>query len=117
MRHNDRATLEDQTGILHLGEELGDFSDTAALVSLMDLVVSVDASLAHLAGALGKAVWIILPFSPDWRWMLRRNGSPWYPSARLFRQSRIEDWEVVVRRLTDKLDTYDFGTGTDSTTA
>jgi ADP-heptose:LPS heptosyltransferase len=77
-------------------DELNDFSDTAALVQEMDLVISVDTSVAHLAGALGKTVWIVLPFVPDWRWMLDRADSPWYPTATLFRQSRLDDWSTVV---------------------
>jgi len=79
----------------HFGDQLRDFSDTAALVSLMDVVVTVDTSVAHLAGAMGKPVWILLPFAPDWRWMLERADSPWYPTARLFRQPKIGDWQSV----------------------
>jgi hypothetical protein len=76
-----------------------DFADTAALLDLMDLVITVDTSIAHLAGAMGKPVWILLPFRPDWRWMLDRRDSPWYPSARLFRQPRIADWESVIEEV------------------
>jgi ADP-heptose:LPS heptosyltransferase len=83
----------------HLGGELEDFDDTAAIVSRLDLVVSVDTSLAHLAGALGKPVWILLPFLPDWRWLLDREDSPWYPTARLFRQQRVGDWKSVIMRV------------------
>jgi ADP-heptose:LPS heptosyltransferase len=111
VRSEDRAVLEDETGIVHFGEKLGDFSDTAALISLMDLIVSVDTAVAHLAGALGKPVWVVLPFSPDWRWMLHREDSPWYPTARLFRQPRIGDWNDVVRRVADELGSYDPGCG------
>ncbi|HLZ83753.1 MAG TPA: tetratricopeptide repeat protein [Caulobacteraceae bacterium] len=78
------------------GGELKDFADTAALVAMMDLVITVDTSLAHLAGALGRPVWILLPFVPDWRWMRDRPDSPWYANARLFRQPRIGDWDSVV---------------------
>jgi hypothetical protein len=78
------------------GGALADFADAAALTDLMDLVISVDTSLAHLAGALGKPVWILLPFNPDWRWLLGRDDSPWYPSARLFRQPAPGDWEAVI---------------------
>jgi hypothetical protein len=74
------------------GDELRDFSDTAALIDLIDLVITVDTSVAHLAGAMGKPVWIFLPLNPDWRWLLDRKDSPWYPSARLFRQQQIADW-------------------------
>ncbi len=73
-----------------------DYNDTAALISHLDLIITVDTSVAHLAGALCKDVWILLPYSPDWRWLLAREDSPWYPSARLFRQSRPRDWSGVV---------------------
>ena len=76
--------------------ELGDFADTAALISLLDLVVTIDTSVAHLAGALGKPVWIMLQHSADWRWLLERDDSPWYPTARLFRQQKRGDWAGVV---------------------
>ena len=84
-------------------DELGDFSNTAALIRELDLVISVDTSIAHLAGALGKSVWILLPFLPDFRWMLDRSTSPWYPTATLFRQPAIGDWDSVVRRARDTL--------------
>ena len=76
---------------------LRDFGDTAALIEAMDLVVSVDTAVAHLAGALAKPVWIMLAFIPDWRWLLDRPDSPWYPTARLFRQTTPGDWAGVVR--------------------
>jgi tetratricopeptide (TPR) repeat protein len=99
VRPADQALLS-ESGIRHFGDELVDFSDTAALASLVDLVVSVDTAVAHLAGALGLPVWILLPFSPDWRWMFEREDSPWYPTARLFRQPRAGDWTEVLRRVT-----------------
>ena len=68
---------------------LGDFADTAAAIMALDLVITVDTSVAHLAGALGKPVWLLLPYAPDWRWLQARSDSPWYPSARLFRQDRV----------------------------
>ena len=74
-----------------------DFDDTAALVAELDLVLSVDTSMAHLAGALAKPVWVMLPYAADWRWRVRRTDSPWYPTARLFRQPRVGDWDAVVR--------------------
>jgi tetratricopeptide (TPR) repeat protein len=75
--------------------ELTDFADTAALIVNLDLIITVDTSVAHLAGALGRPVWTLLPFAPDWRWMLNRNNTPWYPTMRLFRQKNFGDWDSV----------------------
>ncbi len=102
---------ESETGLLasrpdvrFVGGELQDFADTAALLDLMDIVVSVDTGVAHLAGAMGKPVWILLPFIPiDWRWMLDREDSVWYPTARLFRQSANRDWASVIGRVNEEL--------------
>ena len=69
----------------------------------MDLIISVDTSLAHLAGALGKEVWIMLPFMPDYRWMLDRSDTPWYPSATLFRQPIIDDWDSVISNMKESI--------------
>ncbi len=85
------------------GPEVGDFADMAALVSELDLVITVDTAMAHLAGALGKPVWIALPHLPDWRWFLQRSDSPWYGSARLFRQSIPGDWREVFSSLAEAL--------------
>jgi tetratricopeptide (TPR) repeat protein len=90
-------------GMLRFDRELGDFADTAALITQLDLVISVDTSVAHLAGALGKPVWILLTHAPDWRWLLDRDDSPWYPSARLFRQRETREWGSVIMRLRDAL--------------
>jgi len=95
VRDEDRATLAG-TRLGQANEALNNFADTAALMEHLDLVVTVDTSVAHLAGAMGKAVWILLPFSPDWRWLLDRTDSPWYPTARLFRQPRPGDWASVI---------------------
>ena len=90
--------------------QLADFADTAALISQMDLVISVDTAVSHLAGALGVPIWVMLPFSPDWRWLLDRGDSPWYPSMRLFRQPGVGNWqrvlEEVVHELHDKAAKY-----------
>ena len=80
-------------------QQMGNFASTAALVMQLDLVITVDTSVAHLAGALGKPVWLLLPFAPDWRWMMNREDSPWYPTARLFRQTERGDWAGVMDRV------------------
>jgi tetratricopeptide (TPR) repeat protein len=95
-RPNDRATLLERTDIVDLTADLTDFAETAALVSCLDLVISVDTSVAHLAAALGRATWILLPFTPDYRWLLDRDDSPWYPTVRLFRQSVTRDYASVL---------------------
>lgn len=103
VRAGDRQALADWPQLLRWGEELRDFSDTAALVSALDLVISVDTSVAHVAGALGRPVWILLPRYPDWRWLLDREDSPWYPGARLFRQGEDRDWSPVLARVRSEL--------------
>ena len=89
--------------ITNLGEQFENFADTAAAIENLDLVISVDTAAAHLAGAMGKKVWTLLPFSPDWRWMLDREDSPWYPTMRLFRQEKWGDWDSVFSRLAQQL--------------
>jgi len=84
-------------------QDLHDFADTAALIANLDLVIAVDTAVAHLAGAMGKPVWTLLPFVPDWRWLLEREDSPWYPTMRLFRQPAIGDWETVIGQIKDAL--------------
>ncbi|QPF90365.1 tetratricopeptide repeat protein [Bradyrhizobium commune] len=96
VRVQDRAFLAERADIVDLTEQLTDFSDTAALIFCLDLVIAVDTSVVHLAGALGVPVWTMLPFNPDWRWLLNRDDSPWYQSMRLFRQPTRGDWESVV---------------------
>lgn len=99
----DRAALQSQTNMLYLGGELNDFADTAALCELMDLVITVDTSVAHLSGATGTPTWVLLCFAPDWRWLTDRGDSPWYPSVKLYRQTRTDDWSPVLSRLSDDL--------------
>lgn len=89
--------------LIDLKNEQTDFADTAAIVANLDLVISVDTSVVHLAGAMGKPVWVLLSNSPDWRWMRERDDSPWYPTARLFRQSTPGDWPEVVARVEREL--------------
>jgi ADP-heptose:LPS heptosyltransferase len=88
---------------LQLGRDFEDFSDTAAVVAMFDVLVSVDTSVAHVAGAMGKAVALLVPFSPDWRWLLDRTDSPWYPTMRLFRQTAIGDWDGPLQQLCQEL--------------
>jgi hypothetical protein len=103
IRDTDRKTLELNPQILHFGEQLEDFTDTAALCELMDIVISVDTSVAHLAGAIGRELWVLLPYVPDWRWLLDRDDSPWYPSAKLFRQSKSGDWNSLMKNVERRL--------------
>ena len=103
LREADRDTLRDIPQVLCLGDNIEDFADTAAIMSLVDLVISSDTSVAHLAGALGKPVWILLQHVADWRWLRDRGDSPWYPTARLFRQPANGDWEGVIRQVTAAL--------------
>ncbi len=95
-RLHDRHALADWPGLRVPGAQLGDFSDTAGLVANLDLVVTVDTSVAHLSAAMGVPTWVMLPYAPDWRWMLERRDSPWYPAIRLFRQPEPGDWASVV---------------------
>jgi tetratricopeptide (TPR) repeat protein len=104
IRAADRSVLPQLEGLTTHEQALADFSDTAALVEQMDLVLTVDTSVAHLAGALGKPVWIMLPFAPDFRWLLDREDSPWYPRARLFRQGARGDWSGVLARVAAELE-------------
>jgi tetratricopeptide (TPR) repeat protein/ADP-heptose:LPS heptosyltransferase len=89
--------------LIDLQDELKDFADTAAVVANLDLVISIDTSVVHLAGAMGKPVWVLINNSPDWRWLLEREDSPWYPTARLFRQSTEGNWQEVVTRVEGEL--------------
>jgi len=95
--------LSSLINVINLGEKFEDFSDTAGVIDNLDLVVSVDTSVAHLAGAMGKPVWVLIPHVPDWRWMLARDDSPWYPSMRLFRQQKRSEWGDVFHQIAHEL--------------
>lgn len=99
----DAATLAAHPQIDHVGDALGDFADTGAVLSMADAVISVDTAVAHLAGALGRPLFVLLAHSPDFRWLLDRDDSPWYPSARLIRQPRPGDWDSVIGRLREAI--------------
>jgi tetratricopeptide (TPR) repeat protein len=106
LRSEDAARLAAETRVMHIGGELDDFSDTAAVLALCDLVISVDTAPVHLAGAMGRPVWVLVPFAPDWRWTLEGDITPWYPTARLFRQSLPGDWDAVIARVAGALSQF-----------
>jgi Tfp pilus assembly protein PilF len=89
--------------LINLGPEIHNYGDTMAILESLDLLVTVDTSVAHLAGAMAKPVWIMLPYAPDWRWLLERNDTPWYPTARLFRQPTSRDWQPVIAAIAEEL--------------
>jgi hypothetical protein len=95
--------IAEAENVVDLSEEIGDFGDTTAILSQMDLVVTVDTAVAHLAGALNVPTWVLLPFSPDCRWLLEREDTPWYPSMRLFRQDKPGNWGAVIERVRAEL--------------
>jgi hypothetical protein len=101
IRPQDAVALNQQSSLIHY--QLGDFGDVAALIDQLDLVISIDTSVAHLAGALAKPVWILLHFFADWRWTLDRKTTPWYPTARLFRQDDRRDWLPVIENVRAEL--------------
>ena len=103
IRDADQMVLRENPHIADHGADLHDFSETAALCECLDVVVSVCTSVAHLSGALGRKTWIPLSFAADWRWLLDRDDSPWYPSVTLFRQERPGDWPAVFERLEREL--------------
>ena len=109
-----REELASAGKIIDLGAELEDFTDTAAIVANLDLVITVDTSVAHLAGALGKPVWILLPHVPDWRWLRERGDSPWYPTARLVRQTVAGQWDSVLDQVKRELEALVPGSGGES---
>jgi tetratricopeptide (TPR) repeat protein len=102
VREEDQRTLDSNPRIVGFDDE-PDFINTAALCECMDIVISVDTSVAHLSAALGRPTWILLPFIPDWRWMAERDDSPWYPSAKLYRQTTVGDWDEVLARVAGDL--------------
>jgi tetratricopeptide (TPR) repeat protein len=102
-RPDDKATLPACRDLIDLTGYLADFVDTAALISCLDLVITVDTSVAHLAAALGRATWVLLPYMPDYRWLLDRDDSPWYPTVRLFRQDQRRDYAGVLARVRAEL--------------
>ena len=89
--------------LINIGAEIDDYDDTMAILDNLDLLVTVDTSVAHLAGAMGRPVWIMLPRAPDWRWLLDRSDTPWYPSARLFRQQTVRRWDDVAQAIAAEL--------------
>ena len=99
LRENDVALLRADRRIVNVADELADFADTAAVLALVDLVICVDTSVAHVAGALGRPAFVLLPFQPDWRWTLDRETSPWYPAIKLFRQPAIGDWRSPIAEI------------------
>jgi tetratricopeptide (TPR) repeat protein len=101
------AALDTPAVIHDFSDDLRDFGDTAALIMNLDLVIAVDTSVAHLAGALGKPVWILVPANTEWRWLEKRADSPWYPTARLFRQQEVGDWSSAIVELRDALEVLD----------
>jgi tetratricopeptide (TPR) repeat protein len=106
MPATDLEAVSAATHLRIFDAEITDFEDTAALIAEMDLIITVDTSLAHLAGSMGRDCWVMLPFNPDWRWLLDRQDSPWYPSIRLFRQKNIGDWAGVLGEIRSALAGY-----------
>jgi hypothetical protein len=103
VREEDAALLRSRPDVLRIGANFRDFADTAAAIAALDMVISVDTAVAHLAGAMGKPLFLLLPFAADFRWLRERADSPWYPTARLFRQPQFGDWDSVVKVLRQEL--------------
>jgi tetratricopeptide (TPR) repeat protein len=103
LKKTDGPLLARRPEVMNLSPEIKNFSDTAAIIAELDLIITVDTSVAHLSGALGKPTWVLLPVTPDWRWLLNRDDSPWYPTVRLFRQPAIHDWDSVLQRVRSEL--------------
>ncbi len=98
-----QAAADVPAGVVPLAAELTDFGETAAALLGLDLVITVDTAVAHLAATLGTPVWLLASYSPDWRWLRKRDDSPWYPSLRIFRQPRPGDWDEVIARVAAEL--------------
>jgi ADP-heptose:LPS heptosyltransferase len=108
LQYGDHDGLERETAgtpivVDRTVDQFNDIDRFAAQIASMELVITIDNSTAHLAGALGIPTWVLLPFAPDWRWMLHRDDSPWYPTMRLFRQPKPDDWQSVVRSIVSAL--------------
>jgi hypothetical protein len=97
----DNAPVEMR--LIDIGKDLKDFADTAAVMSMLDLVITIDTASAHLAGAIGAKCWTLIPYAPDWRWFMEGESSPWYPTMRLFRQESLNDWTPVIARIREEL--------------
>ena len=106
MPATDHEALSAAPSLRIFDAEIKDFEDTAALIAELDLIITVDTSLAHLAGSMGRNCWVLLPFNPDWRWLLDREDSPWYPSIRLFRQKHLGDWAGLLEELRSALSAH-----------
>ena len=102
-RAADLAALPAGIRMTDIGSRVRDFADTAAVMRQLDLIISVDTAALHLAGALARPVWALLPYAPDWRWLLEREDTPWYPTMRLFRQVAPRDWASVINRVQEEL--------------
>ena len=100
------AAVPEGMNVVDPTPEIKDFSDTAAIVDNLDLIISVDTAVIHLAGAMGKPTWMLTPYVPDWRWLERREDTPWYPTVRLLRQVRLEEWSDVMERAAEELDQF-----------
>jgi len=107
LRGTDAELLRELPNVVHLGNQFRDFADTAAVISQLDVVISVDTAVAHLAGALGKRLLLLLPYAADFRWLRGRDDSPWYPGAKLFRQPAFGDWDSAIARASDEIGKLD----------
>ena len=102
-REYESEALADEFDLHTLGPAIQDFTDTLAILETLDLLITVDTSVAHLAGAAGRPVWVLLPTCADWRWMVDRTDTPWYPSMRLFRQRELGQWDEVIEEVRNAL--------------